>query len=139
MTQVPAWFERKFEFTFPVEQYPNLCVRLRGTPARIEEMLRDVAHDVLVHKPDNKWSAQEHAGHLLDLESLWMARLDDFLTSGDTLTVADLRNRKTDEANHNNRPLHEILAGFRAARTRYWSAWKHSSQHSSAVLFSIRD
>jgi len=43
MSQVPAWFERKFEFTFPVEQYPNLCVRLRGTPIRIEEMLRGVA------------------------------------------------------------------------------------------------
>lgn len=118
MTQVPAWFERKFELTFPVEQYPNLCVRLRGTPARIEEMLRGVAHDVLVHKPDNKWSAQEHAGHLLDLESLWMARLHDFLTGGNTLTVADLRNRKTDEANHNSRPLNEILAEFRAARFR---------------------
>src|SRR5690349_7977176 len=118
MSQVPAWFERKFEFTFPVEQYPNLCVRLRGTPARIEEMLRGVAHGVLVDKPDNKWSAQEHAGHLLDLESLWMARLDDFLTGGDTLTVADLRNRKTDEANHNSRPLHEILAEFRAGRSR---------------------
>ncbi|HEY6987748.1 MAG TPA: DinB family protein [Bryobacteraceae bacterium] len=116
MTQVPTWFERKFEFTFPVERYPNLCVRLRGTPARIEEMLQGVAHDVLVHKPDNKWSAQEHAGHLLDLESLWMARLDDFLTGGDTLTIADLRNRKTDEANHNSRPLNEILAEFRAAR-----------------------
>jgi uncharacterized damage-inducible protein DinB len=118
MSQVPAWFERKFEFTFPVEQYPNLCVRLRGTPARIEEMLRDIAHDVLVRKPDDKWSAQEHAGHLLDLESLWMARLDDFLTGRDTLTVADLRNRKTDEANHNSRPLTEILAEFRAARSR---------------------
>jgi len=117
MTQVPAWFERKFEFTFPVEQYPNLCVRLRGTPVRIEEMLRGIARDVLVHKPDNKWSAQEHAGHLLDLESLWMARLDDFLTGGDTLTVADLLNRKTDEANHNGRPLNEILAQFRTARS----------------------
>lgn len=118
MSQVRAWFERKFEFTFPVEQYPNLCVRLRGTPARIEEMLKSVARDVLVHKPDNQWSVQEHAGHLVDLESLWMARLDDFLTGGDTLTVADLRNRKTDEANHNGRPLHEILAEFRAARSR---------------------
>ena len=58
MNQVPAWFERRFEFTFPVEQYPNLCVRLRGTPARIEEMLKGVARDVLVHKPDIKWSAR---------------------------------------------------------------------------------
>ena len=40
MTQVANWFERKFEFSFPVEQYATLIVRLRGTPARLEEMLR---------------------------------------------------------------------------------------------------
>jgi hypothetical protein len=118
MSQVPVWFERKFEFTFPVEQYPNLCVRLRGTPARLEEIVRDVPRDVLVAKPGEKWSAQEHAGHLLDLESLWLARVDDFLTDRDTLTVADLSNRRTREANHNARPLTEILAGFRTARKR---------------------
>jgi len=118
MSQVPAWFERKFEFTFPVEQYPNLCVRLRGTPARLEEMLRGVSPEALVRQPDGKWSAQEHAGHLHDLESLWLARVADFLIGGDTLTVADLRNRKTEEANHNARPLRLILDDFREARLR---------------------
>jgi uncharacterized damage-inducible protein DinB len=122
MSQVPAWFERKFEFTFPVEQYPNLCVRLRGTPARLEEMLRGVSHTVLIAKPPGaereKWSAQEQAGHLLDLEPLWMGRVEDFLADGETLTVADLSNRKTDQANHNARKLSEILAGFRAERIR---------------------
>lgn len=116
MTSVPAWFERKFEFTFPVQQYPNLCVRLRGTPARIEEMLREVPREVLVRKPGDKWSAQEHAGHLLDLEPLWAARVGDFLTAGSELTAADLKNRKTHEANHNARPVENILADFRAAR-----------------------
>lgn len=116
MTKVQAWFERTFDFTFPVEQLPNLCVRLRGTPARLEEMLRGISHDVLVRKPGDQWSAQEHAGHLLDLEPLWEARVGDFLTDGDRLTVADLSNRKTHEANHNARKLKEILARFRAAR-----------------------
>lgn len=116
MTHVPIWFERKFEFTFPLEQYPNLCIRLRGTPARLEEMLRSCSLERLTRKPENKWSAQEHAGHLLDLESLWMARVDDFLKGGDTLTAADLRNRKTDAANHNAHPLAEILGAFRKAR-----------------------
>ena len=37
-SQVPAWFERKFEFTFPVELYLNLCVRVRDTPARVDEI-----------------------------------------------------------------------------------------------------
>ena len=117
-SKVPAWFERKFDFAFPVEQYPNVCVRLWGTPARLEEMLRNVMTnaDVLVRKPQNKWSAQEQAGHLLDLEPLWMARVDDFVSGRETLAVADLSNRKTHEANHNARDLAEILTGFRTAR-----------------------
>ncbi len=118
MSQVPLWFERKFDFTFPVEQYPNLCVRLRGAPPRLEEIARSAPRNVLIAKPaEGKWSAQEHAGHLLDLEPLWAARVDDFLKGGDTLTVADLQNRRTHDANYSARSVEEILAGFRAART----------------------
>jgi hypothetical protein len=102
----------------PADQSPNVCVRLWGTPARLEEILRKVTTDVLVGKPQEKWSAQEHAGYLLDLEPLWMARVDDFLTDRDILAVADLGNRKTHEANHNARELEEILSGFRTARLR---------------------
>jgi DinB family protein len=116
MSEVPAWFQRKFEFTFPAEQYPNLGVRLRGTPARLEDIMWGVSRNVLTEKPAGKWSAQEHTGHLLDLESLWLARLDDLLGDGDTLTAADLTNRKTHEADHNSRAVAEILAKFRAAR-----------------------
>jgi hypothetical protein len=118
MNRAPIWFERKFEFTFPVELHPNLCVRLRGTPARLEEIVRSVDRDVLVRKPGEKWSAQEHVGHLLDLEPLWTARVDDYLTEASTLTTADLSNRKTYEAQYNQRPIGEILADFRNARLR---------------------
>jgi uncharacterized damage-inducible protein DinB len=119
MNRPPIWFERKFEFTFPAEQHPNLCARLRGTPARLEEIVRSAARDVLTKKPgESKWSAQENTGHLLDLEPLWMARVGDYLTGVSQLTVADLSNRKTDEAQHNQRPIEEILAQFRSARLR---------------------
>ncbi len=124
MNRPPIWFERKFDFTFPVEQHPNLCARLRGTPARLEEIVRGADHDVLVRKSvrkpreNDKWSAQEHAGHLADLEPLWMARVNDYLMEASQLTVADLTNRKTSEAQHNLRPIEEILAEFRSARLR---------------------
>jgi uncharacterized damage-inducible protein DinB len=118
MSSVPLWFERKFEFTFSVEQFPNLIVRLRGTPARLEEMVRSVSREVLVRKPAGKWSAQEEAGHLLDLEPLWLARVEDFAAGGTELTVADLSNRKTHEANHNSTKAEDILAQFRTARSR---------------------
>jgi uncharacterized damage-inducible protein DinB len=116
MSKVPIWFERKFEFSFSVELFPNLCARLRGTPARLDETLRGRSRQILINKAQEKWSAQEHAGHLLDLEPLWLTRVEDYVAAAGQLTVADLRNRKTDEANHNARPLQQILSEFRAAR-----------------------
>jgi uncharacterized damage-inducible protein DinB len=133
MSQVPVWFERKFEFSFPVELFPNLLARLRGTPARLEEVLRGRSREILIKKPQEKWSAQEHAGHLLDLEPLWLARVDDYVVGSAQLTVTDLQNRKTDEANHNARPLGTILAGFRSARAKLLDRELDSSLFSRAI------
>jgi hypothetical protein len=44
--------------------------------------------------------------------------VDDYVASSAQLTVADLKNRKTDEADHNARPLEQILAEFRGARAK---------------------
>jgi uncharacterized damage-inducible protein DinB len=118
MSQVPVWFGRKFEFSFPAELHPNLTARLRGTPARLEEALRGRSQEILTEKLQEKWSAQEHAGHLLDLEPLWLARVGDYVAGSAQLTATDLQNRRTDEANYNARPLNQILAGFRAARSQ---------------------
>jgi uncharacterized damage-inducible protein DinB len=116
MTQTPMWFERKFDFGFGIEIVPTLCNRLRGTPDRLDELLRGKGRDVLAAKPEGKWSAQEHGGHLLDLEALWLARVGDYEAGAIELTAADLTNRRTHDANHNARPLDEILRGFRAER-----------------------
>jgi uncharacterized damage-inducible protein DinB len=131
LEQPPAWFERKFEFSLPAELLPNLRARLCGTPARLEDALRSRPHQVLTGKIRGKWSAQEHAGHLLDLEPLWLARVVDYAAGKAELTAADLTNRKTDEANHNSRPLEEILLGFRAARE---TLLKHVDEIDSLLL-----
>jgi uncharacterized damage-inducible protein DinB len=120
-SQPPAWFERHFDFTFPAELLPNLLARLRGSPARLDETLRNRPQYTLTEKPlaegNAKWSAQEHAGHLVDLEPLWLTRVNDFVAAGaGQLTPTDLQNRKTDEANHNARPLEDILFAFRTQR-----------------------
>lgn len=120
MTHPPAWFERHFEFTFPAELLPNLLVRLRGTPARLDETLRNRPQATLMVQPVGPsrllWSAQEHAGHLVDLEPLWLSRVNDFVRGTEILTPTDLQNRRTDEANHNARPLEDILFAFRTQR-----------------------
>lgn len=117
MSNTTQWFERKFEFSFSADLYPNLCVRLRGTPARLEELLRGVPRDRLVARKEEKWSAQEQVGHLLDLESLWSSRVDDFVEGKQDLSPADLQNRKTHEANHNARNMKDLLYEFRTSRT----------------------
>jgi hypothetical protein len=117
MAASAQWFERKFEFGFSADLYPNLCIRLRGTPARLEELFRGRPREILIRRNNEKWSAQEQAGHLLDLESLWSARVDDFASNGQNLTPADLQNRKTHEANHNTRDIDGLLNEFRIART----------------------
>lgn len=110
------WFERKFPFPIPAELLPNVLARLRGTPARLEEALHGGSRELLTRKTMDSWSAQEHGGHLLDLEPLWLARVDDYAAGNSQLTAADLTNRKTHEAGHNGRPLEELLSEFRAAR-----------------------
>jgi hypothetical protein len=131
MSQTAIWFERKFDFSFSVELLPDLQARLRGTPARLEEALRGCSHPTLIEKPQGKWSAQEHAGHLLDLEPLWLARVDDYVAASDQLTAADLTNRTTDQANHNARPPEQILTGFRVARE---TLLKHVDELDGALL-----
>ena len=114
------WLERSFHQDFATDLYPLLLERLRGTPARLEESLRDVPAEALVRRGGeggNAWSIQENAGHMLDLEYLPAARLEDFLSGAEVLTPWE-GNDATDAANHNGRPLADILAAFREARGR---------------------
>jgi uncharacterized damage-inducible protein DinB len=114
----PPWFERKFDFSFPLALLPNICARLRGTPARLRDVLDGVPQQLLIHKPGGTWSAQENAGHLVDLEPLWLARIQDYAKGSDILTPADLSNRKTTEAMHNRGSIEQILIDFSSARAK---------------------
>jgi hypothetical protein len=116
MIATNEWFQRKFENDLALEMFPNVLARLRGTPARIEDLLRDVERVVLIRRDEDKWSMQEQVGHLWDLESLWAARLDDYEAGATELHVADLQNRRTHEADHNAHDLAALLAAFRAER-----------------------
>lgn len=113
------WFERRFTFDLPAGMYPNILERLRGTPARLEDRLGGLPREVLVGRPEGGWSIQEHAGHLLDLEELEIRRLEDYDAGRETLTAADLENRKTYEAEHNLKAIGEILRDFRKERMEF--------------------
>ncbi|MGA8221635.1 MAG: DinB family protein [Candidatus Acidiferrales bacterium] len=110
------WFDRKFDFNFPADLYPELIERLRGTPARVEELVKGLPASILTKRDGEHWSIQENIGHLLDLEELFSARLDDFDHKRPKLTAADLSNEKTHNAQHNRQPIETLLAEFRRAR-----------------------
>jgi hypothetical protein len=110
------WVERTFRFDAPIGFFPAILERFRGTPARLEDLVRGLPVDVLTAQHDGAWSMQEHAGHLLDLEDLGERRLEEFLALRPTLSAADMGNKKTYEANHNARGIETILREFRDAR-----------------------
>ncbi|WP_436486507.1 DinB family protein [Chitinophaga sp. ARDCPP14] len=119
------WFNR----TFPVIEdnglLPAIIERLSGTPARIEEIIRTTAPELLIIKPGEKWSIKEEAGHLSDMEPLWLGRLEDLINGATELRVADLTNQKTHAANHNATPASVLLQQFHEQRqqlvSRLWS------------------
>jgi uncharacterized damage-inducible protein DinB len=113
--EVP-WTQRTFAFDFPAGLRHELLERLRGTPARVEELTRSLTPDVLTERDGEKWSIQENIAHLADLESLFTGRLDDFLANAKTLRPADMTNKTTHEANHNERHIEDVLGDFRARR-----------------------
>ncbi len=110
------WFDRTFELGLGPDAAPELLERLRRTPVRLAEAVRGLLAEVLTRQHEGKWSIQENAGHLFDLESLWDQRLDDYDAGAAELHSADLENRKTHEAAHNDNPISDILADFAAAR-----------------------
>lgn len=110
------WFDRRFKFDMPVDMYLPVVDRVRGVPARLEELTSGLARDVLTKRDGESWSIQEHVGHLLDLEPLGDGRLDDFEAGLDTLRAADLKNTKTHAANHNEESIDRLLEEFRCAR-----------------------
>jgi uncharacterized damage-inducible protein DinB len=116
MTARRRWFDRQFELGIPVEAFPDILERLRGTPARVEERVRGLDSTALTQRVGDTWSIQENVGHLWVTEALWEVRIDELASGASELHPADLQNRRTDAAGFNDRRLKDVLADFRASR-----------------------
>lgn len=113
------WIERQFTFGLPLGMYGNVVERVRGTPARLEDLTRGLAAEILTRRDGDQWSIQEQAGHLLDIGELEMKRLDEFEAGRETLSAADMTNQKSHEANHNSNSIENILRDFRKERMAF--------------------
>ena len=127
MQEMMKWLDRRFAYVPPAGEYPVIVERLRGTPARMAERVHFVPSAVLTRRSGDGWTAQEQFGHLLDLEALWSLRVDEFLRGVTELTAADMSNRRTHEAGHNQRSIHAIVAEFTVARQNLVLRLDHAS------------
>ena len=119
MTTRVRWFDRRWTFDFPVENHEDVLERLRGTPARLEERFAGSTPHQRTRREGETWSAQENAGHLLDVEDLWIARTSELLAGATELRAADLTNARTHAARHDEADVADLLRRFRAARSSW--------------------
>jgi uncharacterized damage-inducible protein DinB len=127
------WIEKRFEFNHPVGAFPAILERVRGTPARLDEMVRSFPKRILTARIGDAWSIQEHVGHLYDLDELHEGRLDDYAAKKDTLRAADMTNKKTYEAEHNKASIEKLLSQFREARMRFVAGLEEMSEEEVAT------
>ena len=97
--------------------YAAILARLRGTPARLDELLHGAGSEATRRPTATGWSAQEHAGHLVSVEWLWHTRIAEFARGATELTAADMKNRRTEGADYNAMALADVLKAFRTGRT----------------------
>lgn len=112
------WFERKFETITDSSLLLDIIERLEGTGLRIEHKLHNSGSAYLQSTANNKWSIKKQIGHLGDLEALWLERIKQIKSGASNLKEADLSNRKTEEAAHDDRKVKELIADFTLQREK---------------------
>lgn len=113
---VIRWFDRKFEFNFGIEQFPDLLNRLEKTAARILEITNGIPEQDLNFKPAGKWSIKEHTGHLWIMEPLWQKRFLEIKEGKAGMSPADLNNTATDNTSFNQYNIERIVNDFQQER-----------------------
>lgn len=73
----PRWADRTFRFGHPTWMVLEFAERLWGTVPRLRALLEDVPNELMTHQVEGAWSMLQNAGHLGDVEELWLQRVED--------------------------------------------------------------
>lgn len=110
------WFQRQFGNN-PDLILPPIIERLAGTPIRLGHKMVQIEPAIFVLKENNKWSIQEHVGHLADIEPLWIGRIDDILNDKtEFLRSWDLENKNVIASAYNDQYMTDIIESFHDQR-----------------------
>lgn len=118
----PSWSERSFRFGHPEWMLADFIERLRGTVHRLAALVAGVPSARLHAPPEGSWSAAQHAGHLADVEELWMQRIGDLRERRATFTPARGAYFTELALRHVGRPMGEIVTEFARRRGDYVAA-----------------
>jgi uncharacterized damage-inducible protein DinB len=116
--KITNWFDRIFPAIDDNGLLPGIIERLEGTPARLTEKVKKIPESFNPVLPGDRWSVKKEIGHLADLEPLWYERLLQILENNPDMKVADLANRKTHEAPHDEKTFETLIAEFRKERKK---------------------
>ena len=119
------WFDKKFQIELSQDKYNSILNDLAENPEKISKLVSSLPENVLTKKVENRWSIKENIGHLIDLEELHEGRIDDFINGKEILRPADMKNQKTEEANHNSKKLEELLFQFKTVRKNFVKRMKN--------------
>lgn len=93
--------------------------KLKQTPISLSELTEKLDEAALTKKLNNKWSIIVHAGHLLTMESLWIARLDDFFLERPVLRPWNGHNKDTEDGMFEKQSILQILSDFSSLRNAH--------------------
>jgi hypothetical protein len=112
------WLSRTFSFTLPLTAFPEIVGRLALMPECARSLGDSLTEQELNAKNGSQWSAKEHIGHLDDLASLDEKRFNEFLDGVKSLSPADMTNKTTELARHNETSWAELVTRLKENRLR---------------------
>lgn len=139
MMNQEKWLNRTWQFGQNEDCFDSIVESLSQTPGVIQNLIRDSDTGLLIHKSESAWSVNEHIGHLLTMESLWIARLDDFVMKNATLRPWNGHNQDTDAGQFNSQRASKILEDFADIRQAHLNLLsKYSEKRTSMTAFHER-
>jgi uncharacterized damage-inducible protein DinB len=117
-TKLPIpWMERDWSRWSQSVESHLLLDRLNDFPHVVADLILHLDQKELQKRDEKAWSIQEHVGHLLAMESLWIARLDDFVLNRSVLRPWNGHNNDVRAAQFNQQKIKAMCRDFVEVRS----------------------
>ena len=100
----------------------DFAERLRGTVHRLAALVSDLDEDALHASVGGAWSIAQNAGHLGDVEELWLQRVEDLRARRKVLAPADADYFRRLSEEHKQRTAEDLLAYLTERRAPFLAA-----------------